>query len=472
MASIYELIQNMNPELNQKQMSLKDLIAANEQKKQDDLLAQQIQNQIQNSGMQQNQNIPQASNVMPSQTQPLAMSNNQNLSDKLGITIKDVLANQPKVTPEQEAMYTPPKPYDIIKDFGKYTKRGKGFWGKTGGVLADILNTLGTPSGLKLAGLLSYGAGGNLGLAKGLVDQGDIVAQRNALDKQQYDNYITNLRKTETEYDMKLLELFGKEAFNALKGGQELINFDPNTQMYFKYFLDENGQIQKKPFIPEKGGNYKVEKGLKDDINDYKTKQSIRTSEAVKRAGLLSPIQTQTAANTKKAQEEIELGFLPKKQELQNKASIALKEAFPGSEEIQREGLANGGLQSIDVIKNKTNDQVLSGLKLSKFTSGHSIDITTNPELKEVYNNLKNSIRNLLYLKTGKAATDAETQDSLRSYLSGYTDNKKDFFTRIDMLKRELNNFKRNPENKSISTPVDEKNQPTQINRFKVREVK
>lgn len=315
MATIYELLQNMNPEVKnttQPKMSLQDLIFQEEEKKRQ---AQALQNQnMQMPVANIEQNIPTQPQItsknIPNlpQISPVDNDNNINPKSKLlsaltGLNFDDI---RPNIKYTQDEYKAPPKPYSI-QDFGKYYKQGKGFWGKVGGGIADVLASLGTPEGMKIAGALSYGLGGNIYQAKAMTDQGDVIAQQQAQQKKQYDDYMKDLRSTSKDYDLKMMDLLGKEAFSALKGGKGVIYIDKMNGKAYLPETQEDGTVKNIEVNPSEyiqagyitKDLFKPEMDETEKLATYKNKLDLAT---------------QSFAQRKALGENIEIGYTGKKE--------------------------------------------------------------------------------------------------------------------------------------------------------------
>jgi hypothetical protein len=437
MATIYELMQNMNPEVNnvnQQKMSIQDLIAMQKQKEENEFNQQNLQQQSQQTSQAQSNIAPQPeSEKSNAQTiKDLINSDVQkNIGDLKNFNIQNLMENKPKITPEMEPYEGKPRPYSA-KDFGKYFKKGKGFWGKTGGALADLLMALNTPEGQKLTGSLLSATTGNPYMVGAANEQAKMTAERQAQEQQRYNDYIKDLRKTSTEYDMKMMDLLGKEAYSALKGGKGIIFVDKKDGKGYLPVTQEDGTIKN---VEVNASEY-VKNGYKevplfkpeiDQVAVYQSKQDIRTQAAIDRAEALSPIQTKTALNTEIGKENIKMGNILKIDKIKREAEkgkISMADAG-------RYVLANDSIKDV----NEVRDILFPNGKTSSFKRDIAAGINPfDKDTQKVQTRVARMLSAKLLLQSGVAVRPEELATQAKAFIANWKSNPDVAMENLDSL--------------------------------------
>lgn len=123
-----------------------------------------------------------------------------------------------------------------------------------------------------------------------------------------------------------------------------------------------------------------------------------------------------------------------------------------GSEEQRRQALVSGANKSIaeigEVLAKKPT--VLNELKAIRLTPGRVYSQLASPEGKRLYINLRESIANEIYLKTGATANEQELENATVSYLAALNDSPSDFLMRMEVLKRNIEPFSPRAGQKSV----------------------
>lgn len=491
MATIYDLMQTINPDIyNNKKSSLQEIIYQQEAAKRQEALKQKL---MEDQAIANSEQAPQnlQANIAPAinindlvqaqaqaQTQPQSETRpiqkswkekakedilrdiNAGLAELKGMSVEDIWRGRPKIKPEQEPYQGRPKPYTTA-DFGKYFKKGKGFWGKTKGALADILMTLNTPEGMKLLGGATYALGGNIYTAKALADQGDIIAQRQLQEQQQYNNYIKELRDAETAYDLKAMDILGKEAYAVLKGGKDLglLIGDKQTGRTYLPKQDEEGNIN---FVevdknsPEYK-NYKVEWKYKAPLTSDQEQEKTyargtgQTRALLEREEALRTGKAMTAAATTAAKTATELKYLPAKKEIEK---MAERDIVSG-ENVGRVVLANTAVKDIEQAKNilfptgkpeSFRRDVIIKSKLP-ITGG---TMPFDKESQEVSSRLRNAIAAKVLLQTGVAARPEEVDNQYKAYIANWQTNPKAALDQFNRLQEFYISYLKTMKNKKI----------------------
>lgn len=114
-----------------------------------------------------------------------------------------------------------------------------------------------------------------------------------------------------------------------------------------------------------------------------------------------------------------------------------------GSEELRRGALVQTGVTSINKVNEiiDKNPKVLNELKAIRMTPGRVYSQLASREAKELYINLREAIKNEMYLKTGATANPQELEDATVSYMAALNENPSDFRMRMDILKDQIKPF-------------------------------
>lgn len=284
MPSIKDILNSYNSINNNKPLTIKDLMVANA-----------------NSQLQE---TPENLSPYPTNQPQIPLSQNIPIQSQYNIptdkiNIPSIAQNRIPISPEMEPYNKPPKPYSI-SDIASYWKADE----KTGekpskwsAFLKSIGTLLNTKEGMNLIGLATLGTGGSPFMAKAFADQGSQIEAGNIQNKEQYNKYLENIRKTNTEYDMKLLDILGKEGYERLKGGKGLIFIDKTTMQGYLPITQEDGSIKNVPVNADEyvRNGYSTQTLFKpeiDEIERFKQKQNILTQETAKRAGIKGGIET------------------------------------------------------------------------------------------------------------------------------------------------------------------------------------
>lgn len=124
------------------------------------------------------------------------------------------------------------------------------------------------------------------------------------------------------------------------------------------------------------------------------------------------------------------------------------------NEGIKRTSLVSGALRSVNTAKSLLTPSVLNELKGIKFTPGKIYQQLASSEGKKFYRNLSNAIGNLLYIKTGAAATPGEIDAQMSMYMVAANDDLSDAKDRLDMLSEEASLFKGGSNNNDIPDDI------------------
>lgn len=426
MPSIKDILNSYNSINNNKPLTIKDLMVANA-----------------NSQLQE---TPENLSPYPTNQPQIPLSQNIPIQSQYNIptdkiNIPSIAQNRIPISPEMEPYNKPPKPYSI-SDIASYWKADE----KTGekpskwsAFLKSIGTLLNTKEGMNLIGLATLGTGGSPFMAKAFADQGSQIEAGNIQNKEQYNKYLENIRKTNTEYDMKLLDILGKEGYQRLKGEGRVLTFDPTSRNYIEYYTDENGEVKtriteptkediiNKAFKPEKSAEEKIKEA--EGITEAKGKAYNQA--LLERENLLRNPKTQTAAAVKQAQQNIELSALPQKQQLE------IEKATKQEQNIRLNKL-NEMNKVIDFFENKINEiPVGSGLggRLQGAMIGLEGKAGLNPKATAYQANLE-GLRSQIARGLGEVGNLAENEQKYAmSLLPNITDN-------MEVRQQKIQNFR------------------------------